>query len=282
MALERYIYPLKKLLYNWWWSFKMKTWYIIPKDRGSELLNTEFSIGIVTYVDRYNKFFQPLIVNLVTLFPDTEIVIAVNGYHDPLVQNPYLQDIAGFLGQFRNVKLIDFHGPQSLSKLWNLLIVHSSFEKVMILNDDIKISPFFRESLTKSPALKEDVALLNRSWSHFLISKTIIKRVGWFDQRFPGVGNEDEDYESRLVTHHIPVKSFKIVGLKNIVFKTVNFSYGKDMEVVNTKYVKANKLHFDAKWEMETEPAPGFVYVEILRAYVKLREGMDTPNFYNV
>jgi len=270
-----------QFLHARYWDVVMQFWRLLPASFGSTQINKEFSIGIVTYVDRYERFFKPLITNLVKIFPDTEFIISVNGYYERKIQDEYLKDINAFLGKFRNVKVVDFVEPQSLSKLWNLCILNSSTQKTFIFNDDIKIKTSFRKDLENSGILKEEIALINRSWSHFLISKETVVKNGWFDQRFPGVGNEDEDYEARLVINKIKINTFRIYSLKNIVFLTSNFSYGKDIDTVNTKYVKQNKIFFDSKWDLTKVNSPSYHYVEILNGYIKLKEGMDTPFFYD-
>jgi hypothetical protein len=50
---------------------------------------------------------------------------------------------------------------------------------------------------------------------------------------------------------------------------------------VNTKYVKQNKVFFDSKWDLSKSELPDHKYVKILNGYVKLKEGMDTPIFYD-
>ena len=280
--LLSYIKRQLKHMHNMYWDLLMQFWKVRPSNMGTEQLNKDFSIGIVTYVDRYQRFFKPLITNLVKIFPDTEFVIAVNGYYDKNIQHRYLAEIKAFLSQFRNVKVIDFVEPQSLSKLWNLCVVHSTNPKTMILNDDIKIKTTFRIELEASGALQQDIALINRSWSHFIISKKIIAKIGWFDERFPGVGNEDEDYEARLCVQSLAVETYRIHALKNIVFVTLNFSYGKNVDTVNTKYLRKNKIFFDRKWEMSVDEKPGFVYVPIIRRYIRLNPGMETPLFYEI
>ena len=278
---NKFVFETVVTVHNLYWKFFMCFWSFLPAKLGGEISNKKFAIGIVTYVDRYERFFKPLIVKLITIFPDTEFIIAVNGYYDKDIQDTYLKDIKVFLSKFRNVKIVDFVEPQSLSKLWNLLILNSSSGKTLILNDDIEISTKFRKNLYNSNIIDNQIALINRSWSHFLISKTIVTKIGWFDQRFPGVGNEDEDYECRLVLNDIEIKDYRIKGLKNIVFITSNFSYGKDILTVNTKYVRQNKIFFDSKWDFSEIELPFYRYVKILNGYIKLKDGMETPVFYN-
>ena len=69
-------------------------------------------------------------------------------------------------------------------------------------------------------------------------------------------------------------------GLKNIIIQTQDFSYGKNTETVNIKYVKENKLIFDKKWEMLPDKKEGYVFVRLVGKYVKIRPGMETPDFY--
>lgn len=277
---NKVIYKVLKTVHNQYWHFIIALWKMIPKKNGEERSNHKFSIGIVTYVDRYESFFQPLTTNLVTIFPDTEIVIAINGYYLKDIQLRYLKDIELFTKKFKNVKIIPFVEPQSLSKLWNLLIINSSSDKIIILNDDIKISPTFRRNIERSGIFEQEIGLINKSWSHFLISKNIVRKIGWFDQRFPGMGNEDEDYECRLVFNNIELKTYSVFGINNIVFVSNNFCYGEDVETINVKYMKQNKTFFDSKWKFSNDPQSSFRFVKKVNGYISLQDGMDTPNFF--
>lgn len=274
-------YKVRKYFYNLYWQLISLLWFFTSKSISTLNLQQQYSIGVVTYIDRFDKFFKTLIKHLTFCFPNIEIIVVVNGYYDFEKQKQYLTNIRQFLRRFPNVKIIDFEQPQSLSKLWNLAVINATNEKVFIMNDDIRITPWFQNDLINSNILAEEIALINRTWSHFLISKNTMKEIGYFDERFPGVGNEDEDYECRLVLKDILVKTFKINSVKNVVFKTKNFSYGAETPTVNGKYVKGNKLFFDSKWDTLTTKKDGFKYVEILDLYVKLKAGMETPNFYN-
>jgi hypothetical protein len=268
------------MLKGLYWKIIPYYWKFLPLNSGKKRTNFSYSIGIVTYVDRFDIFFKPLIKNLVSIFPDTEFVIAINGYYDQDIQKRYLNIIKRYLLNFKNIKIVEFIEPQSLSKLWNLLVINSTSDKTLILNDDLKIAPSFRYSLELVEIVKNDIGIINTSWSHFIISKKIIQKIGWFDERLPGVGNEDQDYECRLTMNNIMLVDFRVRGLKNIIFQTKNFSYGKEIDVEEKKYVKQNKIFFDSKWELSKTPKTGFRYVRIMVQYVRLRPGMDTPNFY--
>jgi len=270
---KKYIDDLKWLMIDILWRFKSQ-----PKTQ--EVSNQQFSIGVVTYVNRYEIHFLPLIKRLLAIFPDTQLIIAINGYYDSEVQKKYIADITNLLSSYDNVTFFSYDKGQSLSKLWNQIVIHSKKKKTFIFNDDIKISSCFRNSLEQSGIVEEGCGLVNSSWSHFLINRDIIKLNGWFDERFSGVGYEDQDYEIRLVNNDFLIKDFKVRGLKNIVFKTKDFSYGSNIDTDYEKYSSVNGKVFFKKWLISPTEKGGFKYVRIIQGYAKQVEGMETPNFY--
>ena len=276
LALKTY-----RFLQGSYWNIVMRFWKLVPENFGAERTNELHSIAIVTYIERFDTYFKPLVIALTKLFPDTQIIIGINGFHDLEKQQAYLKKARAFLKQYKNIDVISFEEAQSLSKMWNLVIRQSVPERVLVLNDDLRISQFFRKELEKLEVLNADMVLINGSWSHFMISKTIIKTIGWFDERFPAMGNEDEDYECRLILSGISKMIFKMRSVQNVVAIPETYSFGDRPELINTKYVKANKLFFDSKWELSKIPKPDFVYVDMLGAYARLKPGMETPNFYS-
>ena len=242
--------------------------------------NRRYSIGVVTYVARFQSHFRPFIEQLVSLFGDTPILVAINGHYDADRQTRYLGDIGLLLRRYRNVTALPHVQPQSLSKLWNQLALRAPTSKLLIFNDDLSLAPYFRRELELSPLLEQEVALINASWSHFLVSRCVIQAAGWFDERFPGIGNEDEDYEARVAVLGISVPSIRLYGIQNLMDHPRDFSYGRNMDVVNEKYSAVNRDFFHRKWRVSREPREGYTWVRILRAYVQLREGMETPDFY--
>lgn len=279
--MKKILRPIYRKLYDASWAIGMLLWTIRSKKTEKIITNQHFTIGITTYIARFDQFFKPLIHQLTTLFPETQFVIAINGYYDQEKQQNYLIEINRFLAAYKNIKTVQFEAPQSLSKLWNVLIINSTTPKTIILNDDLKILPWFRKEMERTNFIVHAIQLINRSWSHFIISKQIVSQIGWFDERFPGIGNEDEDYETRLALNSIHIQSSKIRSINNLVINSNDFSYGNSIAVINGKYVKANKDFFDQKWEQSKVPKDGFTYVEILKCYLKLKEGMETPNFYH-
>ena len=113
-----------------------------------------------------------------------------------------------------------------------------------------------------------------------MLNKSIIKKIGWFDERFPGIGYEDHDYEIRMALAGKQVEHYNIVGIKNERVLPKDWSYGDQHDVILTKYSGPNEKHYFSKWEFSDTEQEGFVYVRIIQGYAKQVEGMETPNFY--
>ena len=155
------------------------------------------SIGIVTYLGRFETYFKPLIRKIHFLFPDYDIIVFINGHYDTIKQIQYLKDVTYFLRKYPNIRYVTNLEHQPLARGWNWLVFMAKNQKILILNDDVSFNWEFRHNLERLPSVP-DIFTLNGSWSHFVISKEIIRKVGWFDERFYGVGDEDIDYKFRL------------------------------------------------------------------------------------
>lgn len=240
-----------------------------------------FSIGIVTYIIRFS-IFKALLKKVHKTFPHTQIIVAVNGYYKPDSQRKFLEEIQEYVQQFPNVSLITHSEPQGLCTLWNRIILAAKNEKVFIMNDDIDIAPHFSEAFLSSGILNKEMALINESWSHFLISKKTIEKVGWFDERLYGIGGEDWDYEARLAFADIPLDIFPMKGILNLSIYTSDFSFGEDVERIHHKYTMSSAVFLRKKWDISNSNDPHARFVRIWNNYVRLNKGFETPVFYNL
>ena len=239
-----------------------------------------FTVGIVTYIIRFSMF-QAVLEKLHHAFSDRRIIVAVNGYYKPDLQKEYLARLQEFTSGFPNVLLIPHYQPQALCKLWNEIILSSVTEKIFIVNDDIDISPGFREVFLDSGILEREITLINGSWSHFVISKKIVAQVGWFDERLMGVGGEDWDYEARMAFTGTPLSLSTLRGIRNLSIYTTDFSFGENVERVERKYTKSSSDFLHRKWRVALPDDPDARYVRIWNNYVKPNAGFDTPVFYD-
>jgi len=230
-----------------------------------------YSIGVVTYVSRYKEYFIPLIKQLISVFPDKEIICAINGHPDTSLQAEYLKNVIAFLSQFPNVKYITYEAHQSLSKCFNRLILMSFSPAILILNDDIKVNLLFRKDFEKVFAKNKDFFVINNSWSHLLISKNIIKEIGWFEERLLGTGNEDGDYVARMVKKGRKINKVSCRGIINYVAEQKNPGWKDISDISHGKYSNINKKFMAKKWSPD--------YSEGGKAV--LMKGMETPIFYD-
>ena len=239
-------------------------------------------IGITTFKERYS-IFRLLVRRLVYAFPHTEIIVTINGHHDCDAQKRYLREILRFCEQYPQINVISFIASQGLSKLWNQIILSSSNERVLILNDDLLFKKDLQRKIRISGILNEEIALIDNSFSHFLINKSIVRRVGWFDERFTEIGGEDDDFHVRLVMEHIPLKRYNLYAFKSYKPSLKINSYGRRSCSEDGGYSTANTIFLLSKWEVSRFPFKEAVNIEKSQgSYWQLREGMDTPNFYDI
>ncbi len=93
---------------------------------------------------------------------------------------------------------IRVYNKSSLTELWNLSIILSPTDWVLICNDDIEFKEGWLEYLEKMiDSGKYDLIHLFH-YGAMCIHKSMICKVGWFDERFRGGGFEDNDYQLRI------------------------------------------------------------------------------------
>ena len=251
-----------------------------------KLLGSDYSIGVVTYVKRFDTYFKPLVKQLENYFPNVEKNYVLNGHYDQIAQEKYLNEAKELLKKTTAKNVVAYKENQCLSRCWNQLILHSKARKVLILNDDITIRALFR------PCLESQIWLyatftINRSWSHFVISKDVIKKVGWFEERFPANGMEDADYALRMALafgykimpklHHNNIFCF---GLTNIVAKNEDPGWKKYSASIDNKFASVNAEFLEKKWQKSKLLTPNSVYA-FNEAYFSLSPNMETPQFYD-
>jgi len=260
------------------WVVEGITWFFLKSFviKTNIICKKEFTIGITTFMNRFENCLKPLLKKISVLFPKCQIIVIANGHVKHNEQIKYLNKINKFCDRFANVKLISYHEPKGLSHLWNQIIKNSKYDKILILNDDLKIKMKFTQFVEYKGILKQNIATINSSWSNFFITTEIVDKIGWFDEGLLEIGGEDDDYSARLALKNIPIynfKTFTIAGKLKLKNKRllVN-SYGKDMNEECYGYSSYNNHYLDEKWLMSNELFDGAVEVpNRLIRYWKLR-----------
>lgn len=162
-----------------------------------------YSIGIVTYIERFEQWFKPLMNTIRVQQPDREILVCVNGEHNKPFNEQYRKDILTFLSAIPNVYPFVFTTHRSLSKLWNNLLINSSNDIVLRMDDDITIpDPSFWMQIDQAITNTQGRSFkINGSWSHTVLNRKEVNELGWCDERFLGGGEEDGDFEWRYEEH---------------------------------------------------------------------------------
>jgi len=172
----------------------------------------DLTICITTFKERYH--FVSKLVSQIRSYNDMKILISINGERDGSFDNEYRKNILELCSSYDNVYPIFFIEMRGLSKMWNTLLSHSPTRYVLMLNDDLEITKdIFRQINTNNITLNK----INNSYSHYLVDKELIDKVGWFDERLLGFGEEDGDIHYRIGETGIKINNIRIDGLINIV-----------------------------------------------------------------
>jgi hypothetical protein len=231
----------------------------------------DYSIGIGTYVKRFEKYFKPLIRQIKQYRPDVEINVFVNGEHNQKFDEEYRREILKFSSEYSNIFLNMNPQFRGYSKLINTCMVNSSNHKVMILSDDLTIkSENFFLSVEKIAKYNESCFKMNGSWSHSFLNRKEVDQVGWFDERFLAMGEEDGDFEWRY--QRLFERPFQNYSIPDIINHYDQEECLQNIEKVNKKYSLFNKKLSDLKFKEEPS---GFNYGIMGRKLICISENKN-------
>jgi hypothetical protein len=211
----------------------------------------KYSIGITTYDYRFTKYFVNLVESIRLYRPNIDIIVSINGNYGESFNERYRKNILAYCSNVNNVFPIIFPSFRGLSKLWNTCIIHSPTDKMLVLNDDITIeNAIFFDSLENY--IDNKAFKINNSWSHYFVDRNVVSDIGWFDERFLGLGEEDGDFEFRwgfkYQTH------FPSINIPNIINHVDHEDCCKNMHKVFGKYSAFNrKFMFGYKYNIDNE-----------------------------
>ena len=221
----------------------------------------DITIGITTFEHRFDRYFVPLL-DRIREHAENEIVVAINGEHERAFGEEYRRRMLECLARHPNVYPVVFPRFRGLSKLWNSIVVHATGDYILMLNDDIMIERTgFLEDVCS--ALRRNggrTFLINRSWSHFVVSRTEIDELGYFDERLLGIGEEDGDMTWRYTERFgSAIPSVKIRGFVNYAEETVRTYKPVNIETHSgTKYSLFNRrFMFAEKYEASPDGIKG-------------------------
>ncbi len=205
-----------------------------------------YSICIATYVKRFDTYFKPLLSSIKKMKPDIEVIVAINGEHNQHFDQKYRRDILNFIAEFDNVYPIVFTEHRACSKLWNSTLLNATNDLCLRIDDDVTIqNETFFDLIEKAILMTGGKSFkINTSWSHSLLNRKEIDKVGWFDERFLGGGEEDGDMEWRWSNEYdqefINIEGFPII---NHIF-----DYSFDSCLVGHRKVNGKRSMFNVEF----------------------------------
>lgn len=154
-------------------------------------------IGITTFKERFESHLKPLVEQL----NGRPAIVAVNASNKTGLDDDYRKQMMRFLSQHDNISAIFYQQMRGLCKMWNDLVIHSPHEWVLLLNDDVSIPNVgaLMEHLEEATQEGQEMFTVNGSFSHFVVTKSIMAELGWFDERLLGFGEEDGDIVWRYI-----------------------------------------------------------------------------------
>lgn len=173
----------------------------------------DYTIGITTFDKRFDLVKK--LINSIREYRDNPIIVTINGRFS----ETYRRESLKFFSEIYNVYPIYFTEIRGLAKMFNSIFIHSNTENVLVFNDDIEITgKEFFEDVEKAFINLTDVCKLQTTWyasfSHFIAKKSIIDKLGYFDERLLGFGEEDGDITFRYIKeYNREVPTYHVRGL---------------------------------------------------------------------
>lgn len=167
---------------------------------------------------------------------ENDILLAINGNNEELTDEEYRKDMLELCLNTPKCYPIICPEFKSLPKLWNTLVIFSRTEYNFVVCDDVayddeKALDKIEEYIHKT---REEFFTINGGFSHFILTKSKLHKLNYFDERLCAFGEEDGDI----------VHSFTITEMRNLPMLNIPDVYNKGL------YSKRNKeieTHVDNK-----------------------------------
>ena len=175
--------------------------YAAGKSKASK--NTDFSICITTFRER-EELVKKLITNIRNFTKNHDIIVLINSNNEEKMDETYRQNMLSFCASVNRCYPIVCPEFKSLSKLWNTGVIFSNTEYNLVLNDDTNIeNPESFEIISKAIIENcKELFTINGMFSHFVITKTLLHKLNYFDERLIAFGEEDGDLVHRYILNY--------------------------------------------------------------------------------
>lgn len=159
------------------------------------------TVSLVTFKER-QSLISSLLPTLRSIVPDhIDIILAVNGNYDEPMPEEYRGHMLELCKNHKNVYPLVCPDFMSLSKLWNTLVLFSKTEYNFIMTDDLIVNNpnVLTDVVNFITKTGEEFFTINNGFSHFVLTKSFLHQIGYFDERLLAYGEEDGDMVHRYI-----------------------------------------------------------------------------------
>jgi hypothetical protein len=215
-----------------------------------------------------------------------EKVIFVNGQNKEAFDENYRKGMLQYITNFPNTFLVMSPFMRGCSFMWNTSVNYTSNDYTLILSDDVIFTDGFFDDfeaiLEHNHSQGDESFRINSHWGHFCIYRNDLidkNRVGYFDERLLGFGEEDGDWMWRFQkTFNRHMRNF--VTPKLLYNSDNSCQPGKNTKTHSGSKYSAYNKDFMYMQKMEPDPNGKIDACGCMVPPQKLREGMDTPDMY--
>jgi len=178
---------------------------------------SNISIGIVTFKER-RDIIKSLIHDIRTHSgEDVDILLMINGNNEQHMDDDYRIEMLNLCLSTKNCYLFICPEFKSLPKLWNNIVIFSHTKYNLIIGDDViynrNVISDIEDYINYT---NSQFFTINYGYSHFVITKEMLHLIGYFDERFLALGEEDGDILHRHIEiFNRPVDNILIDGIYN-------------------------------------------------------------------
>lgn len=218
-----------------------------------------FGIFITTFSKRFSYIEN--LINSIRKQTDIEIFININGDYKKNIDEEYRDKILKLCLNYDKVYPRFYNVFRSYGYMCNDFVCNGGKLYNIITNDDVTIkNNFFDEffNFLNNCDLSNTLVRVNDSSSTFFISRELVVKNKFFDERFLGLGCEDSDFYHRLLKWNVNflLKHFKTENYINHAGETWNTLIDQSASTVS-KYHNFNyKINFD----LYNEPKEKYVH----------------------
>lgn len=181
---------------------------------------TDISIGVVTFKER-----ESLVIDMISKVKalnninNVDIILTVNGNNEETMPDSYRQSMINLAKNNTNIYPIICPEFKSLAKLWNTIVIFSKTNYNIILTDDVFVGNTYSIDMINDfiESTGCEFFTINNQFSHFVVTKSILHKLGYFDERFIAFGEEDGDMVHRYIEmFNRPIENLHIPNFYNM------------------------------------------------------------------